>query len=80
MASAKTDADGRFALTLNRHQRVALVAAGSRRVGNEVERYYWMIWASLAGAAFKRILLSNDNLTLENAPDAVVRLTRFTVN
>lgn len=60
-ATAKTDADGRFTLTLKRGDRYALRAVATRAVFNNTEMYEWLIWLtpSKDGA---RIILANDNM------------------
>jgi len=61
-AKAKTDADGRFVLTLQRGKRYALHAIATREVFNRLETYEWLIWVtpSKDGA---RVILANDNMS-----------------
>jgi tetratricopeptide (TPR) repeat protein len=73
IASAKTDAEGRFVLTLPRSKRFALAARGTRAAGGTTEKYYWLFWVTMDAKA-KRILVSNDTLWEVAHPDAVVRL------
>lgn len=73
IATAKTDADGKFTLTLKRKQRVALAARGSRSIGDKTEKYHWLFWFSLEGMKSKRIFLSNDNLITAGSADSLVR-------
>jgi hypothetical protein len=69
---AKTDADGRFSMRLDRNKRYALAAKSSRQIGDETETYRWLTWVSLDGKASGRIMLSNDNLADVDHPRAVV--------
>jgi hypothetical protein len=69
---AKTDADGRFTMRLDRKRRYALAATSRRQVGDDTETYHWLTWASLDGKASGRIMLSNDNLADVDHPGAVV--------
>lgn len=64
IASAKTDADGRFHMTIPGAGDVVLAAEGTRTVGDDTERYYWLvpIQCPKSGTALE-IFLSNDNLT-----------------
>jgi hypothetical protein len=74
IAQAKTDADGHFVVSLPRTGRFALAAQATRTVGNTTEKYYWIVWVSLNGAATGNIMLSNDNLTTVKAPESVITL------
>ncbi len=73
VASAMTDADGKFSMTLNRKQRYALAAHATRNIGDTTEKYFWLFWVSLDGKGSKRILISNDTLFEVPHADAVVR-------
>lgn len=72
IASAKTNADGLFTMTIPRQGRFGLAARASRLVLGKTERYYWLVWESLDGTPSKRIMLSNDNTTTVASPDSVV--------
>ena len=65
-ATGKTDADGRFVLTLERGKRYALHAMATREVFNTTETYEWLIWVtpSKDGA---RVILANDNMIYTSA-------------
>jgi hypothetical protein len=43
IASAKTDADGKFSIMLDSKAAVALAAHGTRMVADKVENYYWIV-------------------------------------
>jgi hypothetical protein len=70
---AKTDADGRFLMRLDRRRRYALAATATREVGGARETYHWLTWVSLDGKASGRVMLSNDNLADVDHPAAVLR-------
>lgn len=72
IASAKTNADGLFTLSIPRDGRYALAARASRQVLGESEEYYWLVWTSLEGAASKSVYLSNDNLTVSGSIESVI--------
>ena len=69
---AKTDADGRFTMRLDRKRRFALAATSTRQIGGATETYHWFTWVTLAGNASGRIMLSNDNLADVDRSGAVV--------
>ena len=61
IATAKTDTDGKFSLSIPASQnKIALVAKSSRKVMDKDEEYLWVIWAHPKKAA--QIFLANDNL------------------
>jgi hypothetical protein len=72
LASAKTDADGKFSITLDSKTPVVLAAQATRHLPDKVENYYWLVRTSLDGQATKRIFLSNDNLATIRSPDSLV--------
>lgn len=72
IASAKTNAEGRFTLSIQRDKRVALAAHATRQVFDNIEEYYWLIWVSLDEKPSGKIILSNDNLTGVGAKDSVI--------
>lgn len=74
-ATTKTDADGKFSLTLNKKERYAVAAHGSRNIGDTTEEYYWLLWVSLQGNDSKRLLVSNDTLFEVRHPDGVVQVS-----
>jgi hypothetical protein len=69
VATAKTDADGRFELTIPEGEYV-LVASAERTVFKDVETYFWVV--RLNPEEFK-VTLSNDNLTGSGSPDSLLR-------
>lgn len=62
VATAKTDADGRFSLHLPFATRYGVVAQGQRQVASEAEHYCWAVWVPFEHAPASRFFLSNDNL------------------
>ena len=70
IASAKTDADGRFKIAIPDDDRdIVLVAKSQRQVFNAVENYYWMVRAKPSDS---NVTLSNDNLTSSGSADSVL--------
>lgn len=57
---AKTDADGKFSLTLPKGKYV-ITANSSRSVGSHSETYYWLVSVD-AASPNQSLMLSNDNL------------------
>lgn len=63
VADTKTDADGKFTLSVPEGKSYVLVAQTSRSVGDTTEKYYWIEDVDLTKANNGlTILLSNDNL------------------
>jgi hypothetical protein len=71
--SAKTDADGRFKLSIPDQGEFALVAASSRAVGDRVEKYYWVVRLKPEDST---VTLSNDNLTSSGSTDSLLKTDR----
>jgi hypothetical protein len=76
LASAKTDADGKFSISVPNGGRVAITARANRIVGEDRERYLWLVWVRLPprGGAKAAITLANDNL-LDTACSECVHFT-----
>ncbi len=72
-ASSKSDSEGRFTLPVPRAEVFVVAATASRRLVGKTENYCWFLTMSLEGAAAKRILLSNDNLTDANSPESLLQ-------
>lgn len=70
--SVKTDSNGRYAIKLPRREKFALVAVASRRVGQGLEAYYWVVNASLDGAAQKNVPLSNHNMSTSGSAESLI--------
>lgn len=62
VAQAKTDADGRFSLSVPAGQRVAVLASSKRAVGVETEHYQWIVWVLAKQGQKATVTLANDNL------------------
>jgi hypothetical protein len=69
-ASAKTDADGKFAAKL-KPGRYAVVAASNRLVVGDTETYRWVLWHTVRRGADNKLMLSNDNLYETSCVDCV---------
>lgn len=62
IATATTDADGKFSMTIQTDGDIILVAQSSREIGQDVEKYYWFCRVSRDGAQPKAVILSNQNM------------------
>ena len=71
ITKTKTDADGKFSLSLPAGK-YALAARASREVFRDTENYYWLIWVD-ASSQNQTIMLSNDNLFETNCNECVVQ-------
>ncbi len=69
---SKTNSDGKFSLKL-KQEKYALAAKSDRRVFNETEVYYWLIWVSPESVG-NPLMLSNDNLMTAESPMNIVTL------
>jgi len=58
----KTNSDGKFRLIVPGTGSFAVVSIASRHVGDDVERYYWLLKIDPRAGANQTIMLSNDNL------------------
>lgn len=73
VATATTDADGKFDLSLSKNGRFALAAMNTRSVGENTEKYFWLVWVSLEGQQSKTLMLSNRNLMEASDPDNILQ-------
>jgi hypothetical protein len=71
IASVKTDADGRFQVTVSDEQDYALMATSSRTLFNIIERYFWIVRVKPQDS---KVTLSNDNLTTSGSEDSLVKI------
>jgi hypothetical protein len=67
--TAKTDADGRFKLTVPDEETVAVLASSSRTIFDRVETYFWVVRLAPNETS---LTLSNDNLTTSGSVDSLV--------
>jgi hypothetical protein len=73
-ATTKTDADGRFSLTVPRGLKVVLAAAAQRQVGGNREAFHWLVKPDAARTDGGEILLSNDNVVSSGSPASAMYL------
>jgi hypothetical protein len=66
---SKTDADGKFFLTLPKGK-YAITASSSRNVGSTSEAYHWLVVVDTASDT-KSLMLSNDNFVETNCNECV---------
>ena len=62
IVSTKTDADGKFTISLTPNERWVLVANAQRQVMDRTEYYYWMLRVVPNIKSTDRVFFSNDNL------------------
>jgi hypothetical protein len=67
--TAKTDADGRFQLSIPDEGDYVLVATASRVILDITERYCWMVKVDRRAS---KITLSNDNLTTSGGSESII--------
>jgi hypothetical protein len=72
ISTAKTDADGKFTLTIPCQGRYGVVARASRELLKGKETYFWFVWVSLDGQPSKRLRLSNDNIMGAASPNSAL--------
>lgn len=70
IASAVSNAEGKFLIKLPRHGRFLLAAKTSRSLFQTEEHYCWLVWVSLDGQPAKSVILANHNLASGMSPDA----------
>jgi hypothetical protein len=76
VATATTDADGKFIVKLPTRERYAIAARSTRKVGDKDENYFWLIWVQGDGSP-KKIMLSNNNTTDSGSPDSAIKTTVY---
>jgi hypothetical protein len=76
--SDRTNSEGKFELTLTQNKSYYLVAKGRRSVGEETERYHWMVETSLESES-SQVMLSNSNMS-STLPDSLDVLTDAQIN
>lgn len=69
VASTKTDADGKFRLTLPDNSEVIIGAATSRKVADDTENYFWLLKVKPP----TNVTFSNDNSCDTSGSDSVIR-------
>lgn len=73
IATAKTNADGKFRLAIPRRGRYGVVARASRELFKKKETYFWFVWVSLDGQPSKRLTLGNDNMMGAGSADSALQ-------
>lgn len=79
LAQTKTDADGKFRLSVPVGQRVAIMAESERTVGDKNESYQWIVWATPKKGARLDLTLANDNLLETKCGDCFVSPVKLKV-
>jgi hypothetical protein len=75
VASAKTDADGKFTLRLLGGKRYVLAASANRQIADNTEYYHWLVWVTPTSDGGP-VMLSNDNLVTSGSALSAVAATR----
>ena len=70
--TAETDADGRFVMQVPKTGAYVIAARGARRVGGDIEHYYWLQPVSLGGQQQLSQNLSNNNLTSTTGTSSLI--------
>ena len=73
ISTAKTDADGKFTLTIPLQGRYGVVTRASRELLKGKETYFWFVWVNLDGQLSKRLKLSNDNMMGAGSADSALQ-------
>jgi len=61
VGTSKTDADGKFALSVPAGKYV-IAANSSRDVGKDTESYFWLVLVDTTSRPNQSVMLSNDNM------------------
>ncbi len=72
VTASKSDADGRFTISVPQDETWILSAYGNRLVGEKKENYLWITKITPAQIASSQVLLSNDNMISSNNPDSMI--------
>jgi hypothetical protein len=68
--SVETDADGKFEMMIPAKGEFAMVAQAQRNLGDEVERYYWIV--KIPKDQTGKIMLSNQNLSSSGSENSLI--------
>jgi len=74
--SARTDADGKFLLTVPLRTDAVLFAKADRATLSSTEQYFWIVRVPASSDTTAPVLLSNDNMTRTSSPASL--LTQMT--
>ena len=74
--TAKTDSDGEFTFKL-KPGKYALAASASRKVVDETEVYYWLVWITVDANQQNKVMLSNDNFFGNSGNESVINLAEL---
>ena len=73
IATARTDADGKFRLAMPCRGQYGLIARASRELFKGKETLFWFVWVTLGGQSSKHVMLSNQNMLGTGSRDSVLR-------
>lgn len=81
LATAKTDADGKFTTAVPVAKRIALLATATRLAAGETEEYRWLLWVPInKGDRKVSVALANDNLFETGCSDCIAYLPLLEVH
>ena len=76
LASAQTDADGKFSLHVPKKGRYAVAAHAQRQVLDVTEEYFWLVLVPEEAREGTPVLISNQTLTTGQSPLSVIRAVK----
>jgi|GEM_PF-1484332 len=71
-ATTKTDADGKFTISVPKSGKYAIFANGKRQVVESSENYQWAVWVTTKKNSKVNLMLANDNLNETGCGDCVI--------
>lgn len=70
--SVRSNSEGRFRFSMARDVEVVIAASASRTVGDNIERYFWLVPVTCPNEAATEIALSNNNLSNVEAGGSLI--------
>lgn len=72
MATVKTDADGKFSISIPKSGKYAILANSKRQVMDTSENYQWAVWVATKKNSKVNLMLANDNLIETGCSDCII--------
>jgi hypothetical protein len=72
VSDVQTDADGKFASSVQSSGSYVVTASAVRDVGEYNENYHWIFKFDVSDKSGKTLLLTNENMIYHNSPDSLV--------
>ncbi|MFZ6777316.1 hypothetical protein ACO0LD_10870 [Undibacterium sp. Ji83W] len=73
--TTKTDADGKFTISVPKNGKYAVLANSKRQIGETSENYQWAVWITTKKSSKVNLMLANDNLIETGCSDCVISKT-----